>query len=856
MLDGHTGALVDTLNTDGPLPLCDEGSAANNIKWYRFLVCEQYVELLITPSLCTDVNSNGNMLTGLQAGIYDDCNYANLLACSSDGNTSAFTLAGNQFTPGELVYLFLDGNGGSVCNYQIDIVAGIDTSDIDFESDSLDMPEDGMVMGPDTLCTNSTGVYNFSLPTCIGMGTISGCLYNNLYEQNLICYDWKIEPDTGYVFIGDSTAAEITLEWTIPGTYVVDVEVHIDPALQACSSGVFECGQLLPLPVVVIPPEYINLPTIYVCRGETYQYCGEIYTNDVTAYCEIDSCTFEVQPIIFLDPVYNFIGTHFTCSGSDCFYLNGVEYCNPGYYSIQNQNTQCEEYDEFEIIDLLDVSLNVISSNDINCVDQYSSLTSNMNIDLQNFQGEIIYTWTDDYGNQIGNSSSIDVNIGGNYNCYISFPEYDHLCSLQSSAYVSQDIEEVIATLDYDDINCESSFSTINYIANKNIIAHQWEGENGFYSTSANPTITAGGIYQVILTADNGCEYIEEFSVEENISPPICSLGNTDYWKCDTETMLIRVDTPSNDMIVEWQTNNGNITGESPSQIEISQPGTYTVSITDPTNFCTTILTTTIVNDPEMFTDFTLSVTPVFCYGADDGNFSIGNITGGVPPFTTYVNGIVSQELFFDQLVPGTYEVILTDAEGCEITKTIDVVEYPENIITSTLEADVIYDTDQVLSVTISEHTQIASIIWTDTNETVLGEGTDITVHLLEDTNITITATDIYNCKVSVDIFVKISLADNVYIPNIFSPNEDGVNDYFTIYSVHSPGKIVDLHIYDRWGNMVFFAEGSDINNEEKGWNGTLNGKPLPSAIYVYRATINNGNGSLKNIHGSVTLVR
>jgi gliding motility-associated-like protein len=88
-----------------------------------------------------------------------------------------------------------------------------------------------------------------------------------------------------------------------------------------------------------------------------------------------------------------------------------------------------------------------------------------------------------------------------------------------------------------------------------------------------------------------------------------------------------------------------------------------------------------------------------------------------------------------------------------------------------------------------------------------------------------------------------------IYIPNIFSPNNDGQNDKLFV-----KGQAIEsLHflIYNRWGNLVF--ESNDIN---QGWDGTQYGKPCDVGVYVYRAEITFKNGETITRRGDVTLVK
>jgi gliding motility-associated-like protein len=101
----------------------------------------------------------------------------------------------------------------------------------------------------------------------------------------------------------------------------------------------------------------------------------------------------------------------------------------------------------------------------------------------------------------------------------------------------------------------------------------------------------------------------------------------------------------------------------------------------------------------------------------------------------------------------------------------------------------------------------------------------------------------------TVTVFVDDSCNRTIYIPNIFSPNHDGQNDKLFV-----KGQAIEsLHflIYNRWGNLVF--ESNDIN---QGWEGTQNGKPCETGVYVYRAEVTFKNGETLSKRGDVTLVR
>lgn len=70
------------------------------------------------------------------------------------------------------------------------------------------------------------------------------------------------------------------------------------------------------------------------------------------------------------------------------------------------------------------------------------------------------------------------------------------------------------------------------------------------------------------------------------------------------------------------------------------------------------------------------------------------------------------------------------------------------------------------------------------------------------------------------------------FIPDAFSPNMDGINEWFKVYFRQLP-ETFELHIYDRWGEKI-----AHVTDPLKGWDGKFKGKDAPSAVYVWLAKI------------------
>mgnify|MGYP002713219772 CR=1 FL=1 len=93
------------------------------------------------------------------------------------------------------------------------------------------------------------------------------------------------------------------------------------------------------------------------------------------------------------------------------------------------------------------------------------------------------------------------------------------------------------------------------------------------------------------------------------------------------------------------------------------------------------------------------------------------------------------------------------------------------------------------------------------------------------------------------------------YIPNVFTPNKDGNNDFFQLRGTGIAQ--FDMKIYDRWGKKVFETQSNGITlSGAEGWDGTINGKDANQGTYVYIILLVFDSGKEQTEQGNLTLVR
>ena len=114
-----------------------------------------------------------------------------------------------------------------------------------------------------------------------------------------------------------------------------------------------------------------------------------------------------------------------------------------------------------------------------------------------------------------------------------------------------------------------------------------------------------------------------------------------------------------------------------------------------------------------------------------------------------------------------------------------------------------------------------------------------------------LTVTSSFGCAVTDSIIVRRSC--HIGIPNVFTPNGDGANDYFFPRDLLAAGlTYFRMQVFNRWGQVVF--ETSRISG--RGWDGRLNGTEQPQGVYIYLVEVSYANGTSEKYRGNVTLIR
>ena len=125
----------------------------------------------------------------------------------------------------------------------------------------------------------------------------------------------------------------------------------------------------------------------------------------------------------------------------------------------------------------------------------------------------------------------------------------------------------------------------------------------------------------------------------------------------------------------------------------------------------------------------------------------------------------------------------------------------------------------------------------------------------LEDVEVEVLIEDPFGCKASDVLNILVDKTRDLLINNVFSPNADGINDYFFVKSA-GVAMVKELHVVNSWGKTVYSETDIPVNSPSQGWDGKISGTAQPEGVYYWQAVIEYPDGSRDKKSGNLTLMR
>lgn len=287
----------------------------------------------------------------------------------------------------------------------------------------------------------------------------------------------------------------------------------------------------------------------------------------------------------------------------------------------------------------------------------------------------------------------------------------------------------------------------------------------------------------------------------------------------------------------------------------ISDPGDYTFNYVGQSG-CDSLVTLRLNFVPDPGIDATFQTQAPSCEGAADGSVSLISVDGTRPPFTFILNDSILPALTTHINLPaGEYTVRVQTAEGCYDEEIVHVADGPlfEVLVSGpdTIRIGHTANVNAVFSLPAD------SIQWFPFAQAQCPYCESTPMYLEETGWIGVGASTEGGCTDVDSIFIFIDRTPILYIPNVISPDNDGINDQLIVYL--DPLVITSIerfYVFDRWGNMHQSISFPETFETMMLWDGRSNRGLLNPGVFAYILIYHIADGSRKVAKGDITIIR
>ena len=643
---------------------------------------------------------------------------------------------------------------------------------------------------------------------------------------------------------------QLLAEWQIPLSSNVELLQLNDDQYSVNQAGVYE--------LVIINPENGCTATQQVQVQENFQAPLLESNIPVLINCLNNSSTLIVENVADMNLSYTWLDANQNTLTEN---NNQITVINAGQYSVLVTNLEngcTEEVDFFVEENLTQPIANIIGDNEINCEIQ--------SVDLQatEVNDDHIYTWLDASGNILSNSSTVNIQEGGDYTLQVT--NQVSLCASEANYTVFQsadlpqfDVPEPLL------LDCNNTTTEIIANTTDPLLEFMLSTPNGDIVplTSNVFEVDQPGTYTVsALNVETSCSRLIVVEVFQDIDPPAVDAGPGFELDCvETSYQLSGSTDLVSDFTFEWRTDSlaSIVEGIETLSPTVSAGGIYSLLIIDQSNGCSAVDTVTVEQITDIPNEIFVSVQDPACAG-DLGEIDIFEIDGGQGPYMYSIDDGVnySDSNIFTELAPGEYDLRILDQNGCELDTRVDIPDTPEIFADLPEELTIAFgENAQLNTITNIDPSDIATITWSPTTQLSCTDCLDPQVLGLDNESYTLTIVNENGCIAEATIQLRVDRDIAVYIPNAFSPNNiDGINDVFMIFA--KEGIVTNINtfeVFDRWGSKVFIQENFQPNDILHGWDGRHRGQEMNAGVFTYWAEILFIDGTTQLFKGDVTLL-
>jgi len=547
--------------------------------------------------------------------------------------------------------------------------------------------------------------------------------------------------------------------------------------------------------------------------------------------------------------------------------LPEIEVNAPGIYELTlfDESNNCETVAEIEVVqDVETPTIDIAPPAEFNC--EIGELT--LDASASSVGSEFSYQWTTSNGDIVSGANSLlaSVQSGGIYTLVITNERNG--CTTSQEVVVESNFESPELDLPNEvELTCRDSVLILEVgVSTGGPYGLEWFTADGNILGNAETEtirVDAPGTYSVLVTDSlSFCTSEVSVRVVDERELPEINIVRPMELSCTRLEVQISADVNSEgEFEYQWNTDDGLIVeGVNSPIILASAPGWYHLRVENILNGCVAMDSVEVRKVENDFQGYTLELTDPLCIGDERGCVRIDSIEGGTPPYQMSINGnlFIPADREPCNVPMGENTLLLRDANGCEIETNFTLLP-PENFVLD-LGEDIVVRSPE--TETLDYASDLPEEMLTEEqwilNDSLFCRGCE-TLDVFVDREYLVNLRLYYaegECFLEDVLFIRYIDELSVFVPNVFSPNGDGENDFFTIYGDEEVASILGLQIFERWGTQLWEGRSLVPGNESQGWDGRYQGEIMPPGVYVYSAQVLLTDGSTKQLQGTITLSR
>jgi hypothetical protein len=470
----------------------------------------------------------------------------------------------------------------------------------------------------------------------------------------------------------------------------------------------------------------------------------------------------------------------------------------------------------------------------------------------------LVFAWTGPDGLPAGNQPVLWTSLPGMYSLTVIGPNN---CAFQDSVVIGAPRSPVIA-VDIIPITCAMAQGEFLAMPVPPDAVVAWLDLNGGLLASG-PIYTTSSFDPVIVqaTGSNGCAAIDTVLMQADTMSPVANIVQVGEVQCQMRDVLLdgTGSVPAG-LQFTWSTLEGLLTSDpGEAVVGVRDTGTYQLVVTDPGNGCADTAVWRVNAVTGAIGVAEINADPPDCFGDLNGSIEVTSVPGSVPPLMYSLNGGPEQSSpRFEGLGASVYLLSITDQSGCRLDTLLTLETSPPFTVSAGEDVEIyLGEIVDLAGMTDLPSGLQADQGWTDYFTSLCAGCQDLQISPAETADFIFTVSSMSGCRKSDTIRVFVVEEANFFIPNVFSPNGDGINDEIRLVVASGVAVVRRWVIFDRWGQAVFGREGFDPADTTVSWDGrTPEGQAFNPAVFAWVLEVELTNGDVRTHHGNITLLR